>query len=259
MEKNYLVSIVTVSYNDYDNLLLTHKSIFKQTFKNFEWIVIDGNSSDATVEFLKTVDAENFEYISEADKGLYDAMNKGIARATGKYIIFLNAGDVFSSDNILQICADKFSEDKSIDLLYGDSYEINEEEETFLRKSREMNWIKFGMFTHHQAMFYKREIIEKYQFKYNQEYNIAADYDFTAKFINHSSNVVYLQEAICTFRQGGLSHQSWYKGIQQQWDIRKDNFNMNVFQLSVLHCLQSALHIVRFNFTFLYNVYRFKK
>lgn len=113
-----LFSIITVTLNNIAGLKETHRSLKLQTFRDFEWIVMDGGSNDASADYLKTTDAQ---WHSEKDEGLYDAMNEGIARAKGDYLLFLNAGDMFADAGILEEIA-KHAEKKP-DFIYGDALE----------------------------------------------------------------------------------------------------------------------------------------
>lgn len=253
-------SIVTVTYNDCANLINTCKSVMAQTCSDFEWIVIDGFSSDETKPFLESLQMSNFSYLIEKDEGLYDAMNKGVKRSNGRYLIFLNSGDVFSSDNLLenvQMLINK--EVDNVDFVYGDSQEISTEGKIFYKKSRSISWKKFGMFTHHQAMFYKREILIEKGIEYNQAFSIAGDYDFTLHFLQYAHGTLYIPVSICTFLQGGLSHKNWRRGIAQANLIRQKYLRLNKSNLVTIYLLQNVLHFVRFKLTPVYNFYRFSK
>lgn len=170
------ISIITICLNNLDGLKKTHSSIQKQTQAPFEWIVIDGGSKDGTEKFLKSIKPKF--WVSEADHGIYDAMNKGIQKAKGDYILFLNAGDRLFNSKILSIISTLI--DKNLpDFIYGDSHEGKH-----YKKARNHKNIAWGMFTHHQSMIYKRSILDGLYFHTN--YEIAADYDFTIRFLKRS-------------------------------------------------------------------------
>ena len=105
-------SIITVVRNDLNGILNTYNSLKNQSYANYEWVVIDGNSSDGTKEFLQNLDCKFINYISESDNGIYDAMNKGIIICKNMYILFLNAGDIFFDFNVLNIVKNKLQENK---------------------------------------------------------------------------------------------------------------------------------------------------
>jgi glycosyltransferase involved in cell wall biosynthesis len=117
-----LITLITVNYNNLIGLERTFKSVVKQSFKDFEYLVIDGNSSDGAKEFLEQNSQSLSYWISEPDKGIYNAMNKGIAKAKGNYILFLNSGDVFYSDDSLQKFVPFCSNSTSADIIYGNLF-----------------------------------------------------------------------------------------------------------------------------------------
>ena len=152
IEKQTLFTHITVALNNIEGVQKTYNSIQNQTLKNYEWLVIDGNSSDSTKEWLKTAPAN---WISEVDKGIYDAMNKGIERASGEYLLFLNAGDTLATSETLEKITQKLSKNKP-DFIYGDAYEGNH-----YKRAKSHKHIARGMVTNHQAMLYRRKNIKK--------------------------------------------------------------------------------------------------
>lgn len=208
-------SIITITYNNRAGLKKTAASVKAQTCKNYEWIVIDGASTDGTQEdFINYLASQT---ISEPDNGIYDAMNKGLERATGKYIIFMNAGDQFASTDILQKISD-MTGTKTYDLIYGDSLE--ETENGIRRKpAKAAETIIRGLFTHHQAIFYNRKSLEK--LRYDTSYKIAADYDLTLRFLKEKRDSLYVPGPICMFEGGGISQRNIKLGRQEQFSARK--------------------------------------
>ena len=200
-------SVITVTRNNLAGLKRTRESLKIQSCMDYEWIIIDGNSSDGTKEYLSTLPARA---LSEPDEGIYDAMNKGIKLATGKYLIFMNAGDIFAEAHVLQNVKDSAS---SADFIYGDSIEV------FYKHRRHHKHIDFGLFTHHQSIFYRRECIG--DLRYDVRYQIAADYDFTARFLKRASRVLPLPFPICYFESGGISQQKAWQGRREQFQSRR--------------------------------------
>lgn len=209
-EKQPLFSLITITLNNIEGLQKTYNSVQNQTLKGYEWLAIDGNSSDGTKEWLKTVPATA---ISEADNGIYDAMNKGIERAKGKYILFLNAGDTIAGPETLHKIADTIKNDRP-DFIYGDSYE-----DKHYKRARAHKHIARGMITSHQAMLYRRATIGN--LRYSADYKIAADYDFTARFLSAAKNALYCQFPICNFESGGLSQNNAAAARTEESQIRK--------------------------------------
>lgn len=212
MKTRPLFSIITVTFNNLDGLTRTGHSITMQSFKDFEWIIIDGGSKDGTKEYLNTAPALS---ISEKDNGIYNAMNKGIGRAQGDYIIFMNAGDLFSDADILNTIS-KVITAINPGFIYTDALETD----GFYKKARDHKFLDWGMFTHHQAMVYRRDVIG--DLRYDQKKYIAADYDFTAQFLAKTDKVHYIPCAMCIFEEGGISQQKQLLGRQEQFISRKN-------------------------------------
>jgi putative colanic acid biosynthesis glycosyltransferase len=209
-----LFSIVTITRNNLHGLKATARSVETQSFRQFEWIVIDGNSTDGTKEYLPSLPADTQ---SEPDNGLYDAMNKGIDKSGGDYILFLNAGDVLSDADILATLSIQIKADNP-DFLYGDALETG----GFYKKARTHTGIDLGMFTHHQAMLYRTALI--CDLRYDTGYKIAADYGFTRAFLKKAKTISYCPAALCIFETGGVSQQNQRLGRLEQFAIRrKDN------------------------------------
>lgn len=219
-------SIITITLNNFEGLKKTEKSIDTQTYENFEWIVIDGNSTDNTLDHLKNRrtntrrDKNPFKFISEADEGLYDAMNTGIEQARGHYIVFLNAGDELAATETLSLIAPHT--EKKPDFIFGDALEPINGNKTTYKKARRYKDIAWGMITHHQAMFYRRHTIRDFKMRYSLIYEIASDYDFTARFLLKAKKIAYLPKPICIFEQGGVSQRNAALGRKEQFIIRQN-------------------------------------
>lgn len=226
-------SIITITRNNREGLSRTASSIDGQNFRDFEWIIIDGNSIDGTKEDLCCYEAN---VISEPDNGIYDAMNKGIALAKGRYILFLNAGDILYANHIMaeihqNTCL------SNPDFIYGDSWEVSATDR-FYKPSGSHLAIWRSMFTHHQAMIYNRETIGSLRFNLN--YKIAADYDFTLRFLNIADNILRLNFALCDFEAGGVSQRKSMLGRQEQFLIRHRN-KACTFWLNISLFVQQSL------------------
>ena len=160
------VSIITVVYNGIEFLEETIKSVIAQTYPNIEYIIVDGGSKDGTLDIIKKYEAHISKWISEPDKGIYDAMNKGIDLATGDWQNFLNAGDSFVDNNVLEKIFTTNLE--NITLVYGDIIAIRENGQKLNVNAIELkddNSIKKGMKVCHQAIFYNKNIMIKYDDK----------------------------------------------------------------------------------------------
>ncbi len=218
-------SIITVTRNNLAGLKWTQISLAAQTSRDFEWIIIDGASDDGTKEFLQKT---TVQWISEPDAGIYDAMNKGMKRATGDHLLFLNAGDELAAPDVLE----KLSTIDA-DFIYGDALENH-----MPKPARPHTKIARGLFTHHQAMFYRRALIG--DLRYDTTYKIAADYKFTLQFLKKARRVSYWPHPVCIFKQGGVSQKNAVQGRREQFNIRRNQNESGVFSNSLIFLCQSA-------------------
>ncbi|MFC2127986.1 glycosyltransferase family 2 protein [Bacteroidota bacterium] len=177
------ISIITVCYNSAATIEKTIQSVAAQTYKNLEYIVVDGNSNDATLSIIKKYDSVITKWISEPDKGLYDAMNKGIALATGDIVGILNSDDTFATETVLEEVA-HFHANNTIDASVGNIVQHNKQGK-ILRKYLAKNWLpeklKIGFMPAHPAIFFKRELFENYG-TYALDFKIGADYELITRF-----------------------------------------------------------------------------
>lgn len=236
-----LFSVVTVTRNNSKGLIATHKSLAAQTCRDFEWIVIDGASSDGTAAWLATTDAI---WSSEPDRGIYDAMNKGIARARGDYLLFLNAGDRLAAPDTLAQIADRIAAAQQVPaFVYGDSRENQVNGQPVLKKARPHDRITQGMFTHHQSMLYRRDRLDN--IRYDISYRIAADYKFTAEVLRKRKPVLYCPFSICLFEPNGVSQRRTGDGRGEQFRIRRECRLVPMHKNIMIYGAQSALIALR--------------
>ncbi|MCQ2974919.1 MAG: glycosyltransferase [Bacteroidales bacterium] len=171
------LTIITICRNIVSTIERTCLSIVNQTFQDFEWIVVDGASTDGTVDILKKYSSRIDILISEPDNGIYNAMNKGIKLATGEYILFMNGGDEILNFNTLE---NVFKKANNADVIYGDEYVKNDKEYYLFRNQRLLTPKSLYKKTFsHQATFVRTSIQKKYLF--DESLKIAADYDFFVK------------------------------------------------------------------------------
>lgn len=201
-----LVSIITVCYNE-KNVERTCKSIVQQTFQDFEWIVIDGGSNRETLEiFDKYKDRMNV-FISEKDDGVYNAMNKGIKRAKGLWLNFMNAGDTFFEDKTLEKVF-KNSALKRADILYSKSKCFMEDGTGFCQKFPLWHRLNYTFWQsnclNHQACFFKKELFEKYGL-YDERFKIRADFEKLLLFLTGGCKFEYINILGCNFFMDGIS------------------------------------------------------
>jgi len=240
-------SIITISKDNLDGLEKTHKSVSSQSFPDYEWIVIDGGSDDGSKSYLEVTDAI---WVSENDAGIYDAMNKGIEKSSGVYLIFMNAGDRFASNDILSEIAGQIVEmEDSPDFIYGDALEeINRKKK--YKAARPYIKSSLGLFTHHQAMFYNKNAIGN--IRYNSDFKVAGDYDFTLKVLESSPRVLYCPFPICIYEAGGFSQKNMRLGRKEQFKIRHDQGRVSNGVNKAIYVRQSIAAFIRILFPPLY-------
>jgi len=238
-----MFSIITVCFNNLEGLKRTQQSIVSQTCDDYEWIVVDGNSTDGTAEYLMGIKQKHCIWVSEPDKGIYDAMNKGIERVSGVYMIFMNSGDEFASSDILLNVTNQIEALHHPDFIYGDSLELHSSGATLYKKAHSHKRIWYGMFTHHQAMLYKRSAVN--QVRYRLNYKIAADYGFTCEVLPECLQKVHVPFAICLFEGGGLTANtiSHWRGIKEQWSVGKVILRNSFFRRVYTALLHLGKHV----------------
>lgn len=204
-ENTVKLTIITINYNNNVGLIKTIESIINQTWFEFEFLIIDGGSTDESMETIRKYDKYISYWVSEKDKGVYDAMNKGIQLAKGTFVNFMNSGDYFYNNTILEEIHHKFK--NNIGILYGDSFYFNED--GYDRIEKTPSKLSFSHFVNsginHQASFIKRDLFFKY-FMYNLEYKICSDWEFFI-YVLCKKNEPYehLQKTICYYDFSGIS------------------------------------------------------
>ena len=203
------LSLITVTYNCEKTICKCLASVSKQSYKNIEYIVVDGKSSDATIKLINSYSKIIDKFISEPDEGIYDAINKGIRMATGEIIGLLHADDVFFSDNTLHDIMNKFI-NQNIDFLYGD-VEIfkNIDDSKPIRRWTSNKFHPFllnlGWMPPHTSMFVKSSLYSEFGL-FDTSFSISGDYDFILRvFKNRKLNPYYMPETLVKMMHGGVS------------------------------------------------------
>lgn len=227
MENRPLISIITVAYNNKFGLEETIKNVINQSFKNFEFIIIDGGSNDGSKELLESYSSKIDFWISEPDKGIYNAMNKGIAKATGKYLIFMNSGDRFSSSEVLEKIAPQFGDE---DLIYGNAYYELEDRKKY--EYRIPSKITIGSLLKepicHQSAFFKKELFTNFGM-YDEANKIASDWTFMMDlFIHHNISQKYINEFISIFEKTGISNTNLDLSFSEQKKYLAENVSLEI-------------------------------
>ncbi|MEE0053577.1 MAG: glycosyltransferase family 2 protein [Prevotella sp.] len=221
-----MISIITATFNSAKTLKDTIQSVLRQTNKDFEYLIIDGGSTDETIDIVKSYESEfsgRLKWVSEKDQGIYDAMNKGIKMASGDVVGILNSDDYFTSDDILQTVADAFK-CQEIDAIYGDIHFIrdgNPQKCIRYYSSRMFRpfWLRFGFMPAHPSFYCKREVYERAG-GYRLDYAIGSDYDMMVRLFKQYKIVsCYINKDFVTMRTGGAST----RNVQSRLTLIKEN------------------------------------
>lgn len=214
-------SIVTVTFNDLLGLKRTANSVSKQVETDFEWIIVDGGSSDGTVEFLKSLRLNCLKWCSEKDRGIYDAMNKGTAIANGKYVVYLNGGDAFTNPKCLSSVRQVLSGSRMPELCYGGANWLFMDGSVRYRGPRPLeSAISHGLPGMHQSTYYLREFLEAPP--YDLDYKVSADYYISAICFLRGAKACYINEALADFTVGGNSMVKRNASLRECWRVQRD-------------------------------------
>jgi glycosyltransferase involved in cell wall biosynthesis len=237
-------SIITVTYNAAQVLEDTIQSVITQTYKGVEYIIIDGGSKDGTLDIINRYKTHIHTVISEPDKGLYDAMNKGIRVATGDYICFLNAGDALHEDDTLLLMVHSITGEVLPDVLYGET-QLVDEEGHFVRMRRlsapeQLTWKSFqkGMLVCHQAFFARRELVEPYDL----HYRFSADFDWCIRIMKKSHNLHNTHLTLIDYLNEGMTTRNHKASLKERFHIMCKHYGY----------VSTVLHHIGFVFRLLY-------
>ena len=224
MEKK-LLSIITVCYNDLQNLKMTHQSISEQLEpdnSSVEWIVVDGLSNDGTYNILTEwkKSTKYLRFASQKDEGIYDAMNKGLAMAEGKWINFLNAGDTYHCQHTLRSVLAELSSTEA-DLVYGGAMKFDAYHKETVFPSKDLSDLKHDMIICHQAVFFNR--LTHMLYPYDTRYRIVSDYNTVLRMYLDGKKMERIDIVVADYDMSGISAQNLentYKEIRQ---VKLDN------------------------------------
>lgn len=216
-----LFSIITVTYNASKNIEPTLESVKAQTCKLYEYIVIDGLSTDNTVDIVKKAGIERCNLISEKDYGLYDAMNKGLGLANGDYVLFLNAGDSFHSPNTLEHFAEAIMDNDYPGIVYGQTDIVNSERKRISPRHftapelLTLESFSDGMVVCHQAFM----VLRKLTSNFNTKFRFSADYEWCIRCLQRSHRNQYLNEVVVDYLNEGVTTQNKWKSLLERFNI----------------------------------------
>lgn len=245
------ISVITVAYNAEKTIGDTINSVDAQGFDDVEYIVIDGASTDGTVGVIHDNENKITKWISEKDNGLYDAMNKGIAMATGDIIGFLNADDVYADNGVLARVSSVVEE--GVDGCYADVCFVRNDLQTVVRRYRSSRFhvgrLAYGWMPAHPSLFLRRELYERYG-GFKVDYQIAADYELIVRFFHRFHiKAVYVPEVWVKMRLGGVSNRSLYSNYILSREIvracRENGMQTNMLKVSLKYPLKLMEYVRR--------------
>ena len=249
-----MISVITVCKNDRQGLERTYKSL-GPLGDAVEWIVVDGASTDGAREFLESLPGDRIRYVSEPDRGIYHAMNKGLRMGCGRHCIFMNAGDEFATPGTLSQIARALKPDTC--LLYGDAIEASARGETY-KKAHPAWAFRYSMFTHHQAIVYRSADLGA---GYDLSFRLAADWAKTSQLMMRGVAAEYFPAAICRFRRGGASDNGDLRPTanRELWRIYREVHGRAILPALLLTLVKRALNALRLHTPFLYGLIRMSK
>ena len=247
------VSIVTVTYNSAQTLVDAMKSVLEQTYHDIEYIIVDGASTDSTIDVIRQYEPQfknRLKWISEKDDGIYDAMNKGIQLATGDVVGVLNSDDYFTSSDVIARMVAAFRD--GADAVYGDVHFIHDGEPNkciryYSSKHFRPFWLRFGFMPAHPSFYCRRGVYERAGY-YKTDYAIGSDYEMMVRLFKvHHINARYIPMDFVTLRTGGAST----RNVQSRLALIKDD---------VRSCRENGVYtnIPMICMKFLYKVFEFK-
>lgn len=221
-----LFSIITVSYNAASTIPATLASVREQTCRLYEYILIDGASADDTVKLASESGIEPMTIISEKDKGIYDAMNKGLGIATGDYVIFLNAGDSFHNAHTLQLIADAIMDNDYPGIVYGQTQIVDSSRKRIGDRhltapaDLTLDSFKNGMVVCHQAFIVLRKLVDNY----NTRYRFSADYEWCIRCLQRSQRNCYIDRILIDYLSEGVTTANHRASLLERFRIMSHYF-----------------------------------
>lgn len=220
-----MLSVITIVYNNVRDIERTLRSVLGQTYSPIEYIVVDGGSTDGTLEIIQKYADRITKLISEPDEGIYDAMNKGLAAATGDYVLFMNSGDeIYDSFTVGKI----FATAANADIYYGETelYDDNWQRVGMRRHSvpEKFTWksFKYGMNISHQAIYVKRSIAPLY----DRQFQLSADVDWVIKTAKKSNKIINTKQIVAKYLIGGMSQKRHRQSLKERFIILSRHYGL---------------------------------
>lgn len=246
------ISIITVVYNNERTIKDALESVLEQSYRDIEYVIIDGKSKDNTVTIIEEYKDKLGYFISEKDNGLYDAMNKGIQAATGDVIGILNSDDLYQDFDVIADVMEQFNNDSTLDILYGNlvyvkSDDVNKIVRNWKCKPYYDRFFENGNVPPHPALFVKKSVYDKVGL-FNLDYKLAADYELMLRMLKkHDFKIKYIDRLIVKMRLGGATNQSYKNIINQNKEIVrswKDNSLKAPFYLMPVRIFKRLIQFI---------------
>ncbi|UKT63322.1 glycosyltransferase family 2 protein [Pedobacter mucosus] len=229
------LSVITIVYNNVRDIERTIKSVVNQSYKKIEYIIIDGKSTDGTFEVVQQYKNHITKIISEPDRGIYDAMNKGLKLATGDYILFMNSGDEIYDEHTVE---EVFETSPGADIYYGETEMYSDDWKSLGRRRHEapeeFDWtsFKYGMNISHQAIYVRKNIISPF----NLNYKYSSDIDWIIKAAKKASNIVNTHRYVAKYLIGGMSKKKHLASLKERFTIFTKYYGLlpNIFNHFVI-------------------------
>ncbi len=219
------LSVITIVYNNVRDIERTILSVLNQTYTNIEYILIDGLSTDGTVAIIKKYESRISKFISEKDEGIYDAMNKGLALATGDYVLFMNSGDeIYASNTVASV----FTSAENADIYYGETEMINDEGQSLGRRRHKtpqqlsLRSFKYGMSVSHQAIYIKRSLTKPYDYRYQ----LSSDIDWILSAVKKARTIINVHQYVAKYLVGGMSKKRHQQSLTERFAIMKQHYGL---------------------------------
>lgn len=223
------ISIVTIVLNDKNNIERTIQSVLAQDIE-FEYVIIDGGSTDDTLDVIEKYKDKINILVSEPDTGIYNAMNKAIDLVNGVWVCFMNSGDMFFDSNVLKKILPNL--DDNVDIVYGDQEVRYISKSKILKADKNIKDIWKGMVFSHQSCFVKKDILKQYRF--NESNRITADYELFNILYKVNKRFKYIPMIVASVSTGGVSDIKRIDSIVSRWNIIDKNFGLNIYYLKLI-------------------------
>lgn len=233
------ISIITATYNSGETIRDTIESVLNQDYPNIEHIIVDGASKDNTLSIVQSYGDKIAKVVSEPDKGIYDAMNKGIRMATGDIVGILNSDDFFDAPNVLSLIASEFKNNPKLDGVYSNLFYVEQNNPSkivrhWVSKPFKQKSFFYGWHPPHPTLYLKKEVYEKYGC-FNLDFPLAADFELMLRFFEkYKINTKYIDFTTIRMRLGGATSKNWENVRKQNVECLKA-FKTNGFKAPILY------------------------